>query len=326
MTALQPGIHPNISSDDYHRGHQLTPAPALSAGYAHTLLTKSPRHAWITHPQLGAQKLTEDDGKFDLGTTAHALMLQGADITEEERIFRDADDGIHAVTQVFVDGKPFALVVPITDWRTSFAKATRATARREGLIPLKVVDYLRAKEMVASVREQLATFDVDPPLFPAAGKPEQTVVWQEPNGVWCRARADWLHDDYRFIDDLKSTKASANPHDWTRTTMWGIGADIEAAFHTRGVHAITGIRPEMRFVVAETSPPYALSVVSLAPDALALADEKVERALQVWKDCITRDQWPSYPRQPVYAELPPWSEARWLERQALEEMEEEVVA
>lgn len=295
MIGVPPDIY-SMPADAYHRDP--CEQPSLSASIANLLLTKSPKHAWIVHPQLGGQKLDEKEERFDVGTAAHALLLEGKNVIHEVRA---------------------------TDWRTSEAKAVRAKARENGLIPLLSHQYLQTMEMAASIREQLPNLDADPPLF-ADGKAEQTLIWQESNGVMCRARLDWLRDDRQAVDDLKTTARSANPHIWTRTTLWSIGADLQVAFYLRGVKALTGKTAAFRYVVVETTPPYALSVVSLAPDAVALADDKVERALEIWKRCLDRSEWPAYPRQVCHAELPPWSESQWLEQQAQEELLEEVTS
>ena len=53
------------------------PAPSLSASIAHLLLTRSPRHAWLAHPRLNPQWAPEEDERFDFGTIAHELLLEG---------------------------------------------------------------------------------------------------------------------------------------------------------------------------------------------------------------------------------------------------------
>jgi hypothetical protein len=291
---LGAGIH-TITAEQYH--NDPAPEPSLSASIANLLLSKSPAHAYIVHPQLGAQRLEDREERFDIGTATHSMFLQGKDIVHE---------------------------VQVADWRTKDAQDVRKKARANGLIPLLSYQYKQVLEMNACVREQLLTHDANPPLF-TAGQPEQTIVWQE-DGVWCRARLDWLRDDFTAIDDLKTTAKSANPHEWTRNTMWTIGADVQYAMYIRAVKAITGVTPEFRYAVAENQPPFAVSVVSLSPEALALANEKVDRALAIWKACLSTGVWPAYPKQTVYAELPPWTEARWMERRALEEMTEEMAA
>jgi hypothetical protein len=73
-----------------------------------------------------------------------------------------------------------------------------------------------------------------------------------------------------------------------------------------------------RWVVVETSPPYALSVITPGAAVLELANAKIDRALSIWRDCLERDAWPAYPPVLHVAELPAWEEARWLEREAME--------
>jgi hypothetical protein len=276
----------DLSAADYHAD----PAeqPSLSASIANLLLTSSPKHAWTAHPRLNPDFKRTEDGKFDIGTVAHALLLNQ-----------------------HVD----CLIVEADDWRTKAAQQAREQARSIGAIPILRKHHDAVLAMRLATTEQLANVDVAPPLF-TDGKPEQTLIWQE-DGVTCRARLDWLRDDHTAIDDYKTTSASAHPERWTRT-LYTIGADVQVAFYLRGARAALGSEPAFRYVVQETSPPYALSVVSLSPAALELAQAKVDHALAVWKRCLADDDWPAYPERVCFAELPPWEEARWLEREARE--------
>jgi hypothetical protein len=173
--------------------------------------------------------------------------------------------------------------------------------------------------MCNAVAKQLQAFDVDPvPL--TAGKPEQTMVWQDAQyGVWCRGRIDWLHDDLSAIDDLKTTTRSAHPEAFAKN-LYSYGCDVQAAFYLRGLHAYLGetLHPHpiaWRWVVVETSPPYGLSVIEPGPAVLELANAKVDAALKLWAECLERDSWPGYPTKVATAELPAWEEARWLARE-----------
>src|SRR5262245_50563917 len=56
------------------------PAPSLSASIAHILLSQSPRHAWEAHPRLNPHYEPEEAEAFDLGTAAHAYLLEGAEV------------------------------------------------------------------------------------------------------------------------------------------------------------------------------------------------------------------------------------------------------
>jgi hypothetical protein len=285
MTA--PGIH-IMSAEAYHGDP--CDRPSLSASIAHILLDKSPLHAWYAHPRLNPDFVRKEEKKFDVGTAAHALL--------------------------FEDTQPAIIDAP--DWRTKKAQEERDEARAAGLTPLLAKQAVEVTAMVDAVRGQLDELDIDPPLF-REGTPEKTLVWEDTGGVICRARVDYLHDDYTAIDDMKTAGRSANPFQWTRNTLWSIGADVQVGFNRRAVKKLTGQDAWFRYVVVETAPPYALSIVDLSPAALALADAKVEKAIAIWRRCLDTDVWPSYPQQVVSAEPLPWHEAAWLEQQAIEE-------
>jgi hypothetical protein len=284
---LATGIQ-EASHETYH-GAGATTRPALSASIAKILLGRSPLHAWYAHADLNPRWQPEHKASFDLGNAAHVLFLEGDKYAEKVSTI-DADN-----------------------WQLKIAKEHKAASREAGMIPLLLKDWERTVAMVEAVTDQLAARDDDPPLFDA-GKPEQAIIWEE-DGILCKARLDYLRDDHRAADDLKSVPSrggTANPHDWSRT-FWGIGADIEARFHARGVKALTGREPKFRFCVAEAFPPYAISVVDLAPSTIALADRKVDRALAIWKDCLERDYWPGY-EGTASVEVDSWRESDFLAR------------
>lgn len=267
------GVHTDIAAEDYHAAG-ITKQPALSASIAKILLGRSPLHAWHAHPQLNPNWQPDDRDIFDLGTAAHVLFLEG-----EEYASRVAP-------------------LDFRDWKTKAAQTARDEARAEGLTPILAKHWDRTLAMVTAVREQLPTLDVAPPMF-AGGKSECTLIWQEENGVTCKSRLDYLHDTFRAADDFKSVtteRGSAKPETWERT-FWSTGCDIEAVFHSRGVHALTGKWPEFRFLVAECAPPYGVSVLTLHEEVLELGKQKVDLAIAKWAQCLETGSWPSYSRQ-----------------------------
>ena len=279
-----------MPADTYHADP--CPEPSLSSSIARTLLGYSPLHAFTEHPKLNPGLEREEKEMFDLGSAAHAYLLEG-------------ESGF--------------VIVEAKDWRSKDAQSARDAARLDGKIPLLAHKWQDVQDMALAARQQLGEHEATPIPF-AGGKPEQTLIWRE-GEIWCRARLDWLHDDHSAIDDLKTTSASANPDAWTRT-MFGAGADIQAAFYLRGLQAISGggaRGTEFRFIVQESFKPFALSVIGLAPDALALAERKVRRAIELWDHCLTSGRWPGYPTRVCYAELPPWEEARVTERELREQ-------
>lgn len=281
---LTPGIH-DLAADDYHADGIHDDTPTLSAGIANLIVTRSPRHAWNAHPKLNPDHERIEDPKFDLGTSAHSLLLQGFSAIE---------------------------VIEAENWRTTAAKEAAAEARSNGLIPLLPEQANTVLAMVGAARDQLAVHLAEPTPF-TDGKPEQTLVWEDIGGVICRSRLDWLRDDHLTIDDYKTTSASADPRKWAKT-MYGIGADVQVAFYLRGCQKLFGEKPVWRYVVQETYPPYALSVVDLAPSALAVADDKVACAIDLWARCLRDDSWPAYDERVASIEVPTWAEIDWLER------------
>jgi hypothetical protein len=276
------------SADQYH-ADALTDEPTLSATTARILCTQTPAHAREQHPRLNPNYRRVEDPKFDIGLASHRLLLEG-------------EDCIH--------------IVAAPDWRSNFAKEQRDFGREYGRIPLLESQWLELEAMVAALRAQFAHLEADPPVF-TDGKPEQVIVWDE-QGVKCRARLDWLRDDLTVIDDLKTTGKSADPRKWGQHTLFGMSYDVQCVMYRRAVRALTGVQPEFRFVVAEVTPPFACSVVSLAPDALAFAEDKLDFALKVWKQCLELDRWDAYDRRVAYVEAPAWAESAWLSREESE--------
>lgn len=278
------GIH-TMSAAFYHADP--CPEPSLSSSIVKTICLSSPLHAHHDHPRLNPAAVDEDSEAMDIGTAAHALFLEG----------------VAAI--VVVDAK---------DWRTNAAKELRDTARAAGRIPLLSKSWAAVQAMVAEARGQLARHtDGGAGMF-TNGQAEQTLIWQEDGGVWCRARLDWLRPG--AIDDYKTTSATANPDTWTRS-MFFAGHDIQAAWYLRGLKAITGHDDAIfRFAVQETFEPYALSVIGLGPDALMLAEKKCLYALDVWRACQRDDTWPGYPSRTAWATLPAAHEMWWLEKES----------
>lgn len=287
---MTPGIYPNISAEDYHKDP--CSEPSLSSSIAVILCESSPAHARAAHPKLNPQAVNEEKKEFDIGTAAHSILLEGK----------------HSVE-----------VVNAPDWRTKIAQQQRDAAYAAGKVPLLAKVWADVQAMVAATRAQLDAHRDGVDMF-KHGAAEQTLIWQEANGVWCRARVDWLRDGSvgpMAIDDYKTTSASADPEGLSRN-IFTKGWDIQAAFYLRGLKALTGGQDAMfRFACQETYAPYALSVLALGPDAMTLAEKRVLYAIEHWGACLKSGKWPGYPTRTAYATLPPWIEAQWIAKEEL---------
>lgn len=269
----------DVTEYAYH-SDQVADEPTISRSFIHTMIQRSPWHAWAQHPRLNPEYVTPDEEeKFDLGNAAHSLFLEGIDNVE---------------------------IVYAKDWRTKAAQEARDLARAHGRVPLLDKHYDRLRLMLEALGEQM-------PDDYFVGEPEQTVVWRD-KGVLCRARLDSYDSATGTIDDYKTTSKSAAPAAWSKSMLTS-GFDIQAAMYMRG----TGAK-RFRFLVQETFEPYAVQTFELAPDALALANRKIDWALDTWKRCLEADEWPGYPARTAYVTLPPWAEQQWFDREARDDL------
>ena len=287
----------DLSATDYHADLLDDRRPSLSASLIKTLIGQSPAHARVQHPRLNPDYIRVEDDKFNLGTAAHALFLEGDAGVDVCRL-------IHPKTGEIV-----------TDWKLGDAQEIKRVARQYGRIPMLEHQFMECEEMVKAWRVQCD--DHPSQSYFRAGTAERTIVWEDEYGVLCRARLDWLTDDHTQVHDLKTTKASAHPDAWSRTAL-GIGADLQYAFYVRGCRAVFGVEPEFTFVVAETYPPYAVQPFGVAPDTLALAEKRIDYGLKLWAKCLRNNEWPAYSEQVAHITTPPYIEAAWLERELRE--------
>ena len=258
---------------------------ALSSGLVHTLLTQSPYHAhWqFEHPE------DESSTAADIGTAIHSALLEGLDVVEK------------IIPEMYPakNGK-----IP-EGWTNPAIKEARDVARAAGKVPLLPDDADHVTDAVIAIRGQLARTELAG-VF-ESGEPELTVRWAEdPNGVSCKLRADWLND--RFHVSLKTTDGSGRPDSFIRRCLGPLGYDTSLAFYERGLRT-TGWQGESRILVAEQNPPFRISVIGLSPARQAYCETRVQRAIEAWQRGMATGRWPAYPTQTAFAELMPWEDA-----------------
>lgn len=287
ITIAAPGIY-DMSAEEYHQDPCVE--PSLSSSIARLMLRQTPLHAAARHPKLAKAPIVENKQIFDLGSAAHALLLH------DERKFSVCDED---------------------DWRTKAAREQREAAYAAGEIPILAHQLETTRAMVESCRAQLVDHECETAFLPAYGEAEKTFVWQE-RGVWCRARLDWIPYDIRngmVFYDYKTTATVAAPERYQRLAF-DLGLDVQAAWYMRALRKIAGISSRLRFVVQENKPPFAIVVVELTPEALALAERQVDRAIDIWGRCLKTNDWPGYPSRVCYVDAPPWHEDRVMERES----------
>lgn len=260
--------------------------PSANAGVLRTLIDRSPAHARCKHPRLGAQpEPYRRDGA--LGTVVHAVLLGKGG----EYAVIDPED---------YPGKSGGIP---EGWTNAAIRAARDAVMASGRTPILPKDMALAEAMAEAASAQLRRHAVGA-VFERPGTAETTMLWQE-HGVWCRGCIDWLPDDRHAYYDIKTTK-SAHPDSFQRVAF-GLGYDFSAAHYRAGLEALLELEVPARFVVIETEPPYALSVVELNAMALEYARRRRRAALKMWGACLAADDWPGYPGDVVEIEMPVWA-------------------
>jgi hypothetical protein len=279
----KPGVY-TMPAAEYHADP--CPKASLSSSIARTMISRSALHAWSEHPRLNPEFQPKERKEFDLGSAAHALLLEGDDRMQ---------------------------VIVANDYRTKIAQEERDAARAAGKFPILQGQYASVHCMRAVALKAIAECPDLNGLTLADGAAEQTFVWQE-GGVWCRARPDFMFKGRRLFLDYKTTNASAHPDAWVRT-LAGMEGEVQPSFYRRG-NAATGGPEDAKFIflVQETQPPYACSLVGLPPAFVALGDEKVAEAIATWRTCMSSGQWPAYPSRVCWVDPPTYHVNRWMER------------
>ena len=232
----------------------------------------------MAHPRLNPNYVAEETDKFDLGSCAHAVLLEG-------------EAGICAVEA--------------PDWRTKAAREARDLARSEGKIPVLAHKLADIRAMANQARIAMLELH-DMPISLNEGDAERVLIWQE-GETWCRGRPDWIRHDRSIVINYKSTEGSAESSAWIRNQLTKMGYDIQALHHLRGNAATGGgKRAQYIFVVQENYPPFECSFVSLSNAMLEIAQRKWDFARALWQRCLAADKWSGYPRHIAVAEPMAW--------------------
>ena len=260
--------------------------PSLNSSTAKRILSHSPKHAAAFHPRLGGGSQEHKD-EFDFGKAVHALLLEQ---------------------------RSNVAVLDFDSYRSKEARAFRDRERAFGRIPLLAKKWAAVQRTVIGIKTALAAReDAADYAIDENTAVEQTLVWRD-GDAWCRARLDALRPG--LVWDLK-TAQSANPESFARS-IFSFGYDIQEAFYRRGLRRITGKEFEFRFVVVESAWPHDVSVVELSPEVKHVADQRVERAIQRWSQCMKANRWPGYSSEISRVEAPSWWLAREIDHQVQE--------
>ena len=198
----------------------------------------------------------EEKAAWDLGTTAHALILgKGAE-------------------QIEVESFP--------NFMTKAAKEWRDGVYAEGKTPMLTKDYAKAR----AIADALPAYARD--LF-TGGQAEVSMLWQHPSGLWLRGQMDYYG---HAIVDLK-TMADASKWGFERA-VHKLRYYFQAAWYRRLVKELTGETLPYLIVGIETAAPHLTRVMEVTDDYLAIGERDMDRAIALYLECTESGVWPGY--------------------------------
>lgn len=275
-----PGIYNDVEEYEYHAD------PALSASQMKKLLP----------PNVPALfKHERDNGQgwkpvFNFGRAAHAELL-----------------GIGSEMVVVQKTTVHKTKADAWDYDTKSAKQHAADILAEGKTPILFHEVKTIREMVAAVRADPLASKI---LAPADGIPEASMFWTDaPSGVNLRGRIDFLRkpdaNGRLVLPDYKTAK-SADPRQFARS-MADFNYPISAANYIDGLLELNyASEVEFLYVVQEKTAPYLVSVIGQLPDDIARGRLMKRKAIETYKTCMERNEWPGYSTAIHYPDMPTW--------------------
>lgn len=279
-TARAPGIYPDIKDEDYHTSPELSASnmkkllpPYVPAIYDYE--RKNPR----------AHKVA-----FEFGHAAHAELLGvGAEVVTVQKKARSGE------------------IVDADTYETVSAKAHVAEILAEGKTPLLAKERAQVAEMVKAAKADPIASKL---LSPTTGTPETSLFWTDAeSGVPLRARLDFLREPDKngrlLIVDYETSK-SADPREFAKESA-NYNYPISAANYVDGVLELGHAKSvEFLFVVQSKTAPYLVSVIGIKHDDLEMGRRLKRKAIETFKVCTERNEWPGYSQEIHYPDLPVW--------------------
>jgi hypothetical protein len=213
----------------------------------------------------------------------------------------------HAAHKMVLGAGPEIEVIHHDSWRSKDAQARQAAAYAEGKVPLLAIDYERVVGMAEALHRHPLAAAL---LNPEHGKPEQSLFRVDPEtGVSLRSRLDWLPDPgpgRMIIADYKSA-ISAEPGAIAKAVA-NFGYAMQDSFYTDMVVAL-GLAedPAFVFIFQSKEPPYIVTVAEIDDTAKRIGRGMNRRAIDLYAECLTLDDWPSYATDVVQISLPRWA-------------------
>lgn len=161
--------------------------------------------------------------------------------------------------------------------------------------PTKAAERIRAEVEVAKAeveRHPVASG------FISGGLVEKSIYWvDEDTKILCKARPDMWFDD--AVIDLKTTAVAEKEK--YKKSVFAYDYHIQAAMMLDGIKAVKGVAPaSFIHVVVENKAPYPVMVYMLSEETIELGRQEYKRYLEVYAECMAKNNWPSYNNEDCY--------------------------
>ena len=243
-------------------------------------VARSPLHYWARYVDPKRVQ-PEPTAAMLLGTAVHTHILE---LREWDQRYIAAPDGIDRRTKV---GKEA--------WAAFEAEAAGRT----------VISRDDA-ELVMAMGRAVHGHPAAAMLLALPGAAETTWMWHDqPTGLQCKCRPDWLTTDGSLIVDLKTTE-DASPAGF-RKSIANWRYHVQASWYLDGIEQATGRRPEQFiFICVEKKAPHAVAVYAADAEMIAAGAKQARLDLDTLAVCKAADAWPGYSDQIETISLPAW--------------------
>lgn len=219
---------------------------------------------------------------------ARTILAEGgpAKFRHAPRVEKKEYDYGHVCHALILGEGSTIVIVDADDWRTKAAKEIREVARADGKVAVLRKTYQQGEALAQAAK----THALGEVLF-AEGAPEQSVYWHDDRtGARLRCRPDWMTAGGRPIQvDVKTTKSAA-PRDFEKSCA-DYGYHQQQALYVDGL-AAHGIETDFLFFAVESTYPYLCSVVELPSEAVSIGRSLNRAAIDLYAQCMERDDWP----------------------------------
>ena len=267
----------DISSDEYHQSSGVSRSALM-------LLKRSPYHFWYEYKSGLAEKKEATDA-MNLGSAFHTLVLEPHKFNDE------------------------FIIRPSIDRRTT--KGKEEYAEFEVSAGMRIIltneQYNKAEQMAnALIKNSTISNLLDGALF------EQSIFWtDEDTGLQFKARPDIWQP--AIVSDLKST-ADAEYRAFQYSSSKH-GYFLQAGMMYEAMLSINKPFEAYVIIASEKEPPYAPAIYPMSEKAIEFGREMFGVYKRHLKQCITNDEWPSYPMREIepspyaYLDIEPLKEA-----------------